>query len=180
MRITFGWEPGHIGLHTTLKGPWPHYMNLKVSWDGLWTLSFGLSQFYGHRSWLVCAVALRRPYRGLLCELIHRHVFIPKVNYPLQRLESLFIYLKMSAIYYDLNTSVSCMFWKDYTEYEILCHLLFYVTMVTFWMVLHMNKWADIVIDDGWVHPLAKTLPSLVSKCCHGWLKFDENLLGKW
>ena len=27
-------------------------------WDGLWTLSFGLSQFYGHNSWLMCEVAL--------------------------------------------------------------------------------------------------------------------------
>ena len=46
-------------LHTTLEGPWPHYMILKVCWDdGLWTLSFGLSQFHGHGSWLVCEVAL--------------------------------------------------------------------------------------------------------------------------
>ena len=28
-------------------------------WDGLWTLSFGLSQFHGHGSWLMCEVALR-------------------------------------------------------------------------------------------------------------------------
>jgi hypothetical protein len=29
-------------LHTTLEGPWPHYMMLEVLWDnGLWTLSFG-------------------------------------------------------------------------------------------------------------------------------------------
>ena len=27
-------------------------------WDGLWTLSFGLSQSYGHGFWLVCEVAL--------------------------------------------------------------------------------------------------------------------------
>ena len=33
-------------------------MILEVSWDGLWTLSFGLSQFHGHSSWLVCEVAL--------------------------------------------------------------------------------------------------------------------------
>ena len=26
-------------------------------WDGLWTLSFGLSKFHGHGSWLVCEVA---------------------------------------------------------------------------------------------------------------------------
>ena len=33
-------------------------MILEVSWDGLWTLCFGLSQFHGHGSWLVCEVAL--------------------------------------------------------------------------------------------------------------------------
>jgi hypothetical protein len=33
-------------------------MVLEVSWDGLWTLSFGLSQFHGHGSWLLCEVAL--------------------------------------------------------------------------------------------------------------------------
>ena len=33
-------------------------MILEVCWDGLWTLSFGLSQFRGHGSWLVCEVAL--------------------------------------------------------------------------------------------------------------------------
>jgi hypothetical protein len=49
---------GHIWLHTTLEGMWPHYMILEVSWDGLGTLSFGLSQFHGHGSWLVCEVAL--------------------------------------------------------------------------------------------------------------------------
>ena len=37
---------------------WPHYMILKVSWDGLWTLSFGVPQFHGHGPWLVCEVAL--------------------------------------------------------------------------------------------------------------------------
>jgi len=34
-------------------------MSLEVSWDGLWTLSFGLSQFHGLDSWVVCEVALR-------------------------------------------------------------------------------------------------------------------------
>ena len=33
-------------------------MILEVCWDGLWTLSFGLSNFHGHGSWLVCEVAL--------------------------------------------------------------------------------------------------------------------------
>ena len=39
-----GRGPGHIWLHTTLEGRWPHYMILEVPWDGLWTLSFGLSR----------------------------------------------------------------------------------------------------------------------------------------
>jgi hypothetical protein len=30
--------------------------------DNLWTLSFGLSKFHGHGSWLVCAVALSTPH----------------------------------------------------------------------------------------------------------------------
>ena len=50
--IAYGWGLGHIWLHTTLEGPWPHHMMLEVCWDGLWTLSFGLSQFNGHGSWL--------------------------------------------------------------------------------------------------------------------------------
>jgi hypothetical protein len=50
----FGWGPGHTRLHTTLEGPWPHCMILEVCWDDiLWTLSFGLSQFHGHGSWLL-------------------------------------------------------------------------------------------------------------------------------
>jgi hypothetical protein len=34
--------------YTTLAGPRPHYMILEVCWDGLWTLSLGLSHSYGH------------------------------------------------------------------------------------------------------------------------------------
>ena len=48
----------HMTSHYTW-GSWPHYyMILEVYWDGLWTLSFGLSQFHGHGPWLVCEVAL--------------------------------------------------------------------------------------------------------------------------
>ena len=41
--------------------------------------------------------------------------------------------------------------------------MVFYVIMVAFRMTLHMNKWMDIVMDDGWVHPLAETLSSIVN-----------------
>ena len=52
-------QPEHIWLHTTLEGPWPHYMIMEVCWDdGLWTLSFGLSQPHRHGSWLVSEVTL--------------------------------------------------------------------------------------------------------------------------
>ena len=56
---SIGWGPSHIWLHTTLEGPWPHYMTLGVCWDGLSTLSFGLSQCHGHGSRFMCEAALR-------------------------------------------------------------------------------------------------------------------------
>ena len=59
VKLTLGWGPSHIWFHTTLEDPWPHYMILEVCWDGLWTLSFGLSQFHDHGSWLACEVALK-------------------------------------------------------------------------------------------------------------------------
>jgi hypothetical protein len=58
IEMAFDWGLGHIWLHTTLEGPWPHYMVREVILEGLWTLSFGLSQFHGHGSWLRCEVAL--------------------------------------------------------------------------------------------------------------------------
>ena len=51
-------RPRHIWLHTTLEGLWSHYMILEVTWNGLRTLSFGLSRFHGHGFWHVCEVAL--------------------------------------------------------------------------------------------------------------------------
>ena len=77
LEIAFGWGSGHIWLHTTLEGPWPHYMSLEVCWDGLWTCSFGLSQFlHGHGSWLVCEVALR-PYAWTFL-ILQNTIFLQK------------------------------------------------------------------------------------------------------
>ena len=76
----------------------------------------------------------------------------------------------------------------NYTKYDIYCHMVFDVIMGTFWMTILMNKWANIGMDDGWVHPLVKTLHSLVSKLwwnivIDAW-NFDENhfylIIGKW
>ena len=45
IEIAFGWGPHHIRLHTTLEGPWPHYMILEVSWESLWTLRLSYHNF---------------------------------------------------------------------------------------------------------------------------------------
>jgi hypothetical protein len=58
-------------------GSVPHYMILEVSWDGLWTLSFGLSQFHGHGSWLVCEVALSQQRYALSVIRRNMDTFIP-------------------------------------------------------------------------------------------------------
>ena len=47
----------HMTSHYTWGSVTTHLI-LKVCWDSLYTLSFGLSQFHGHGSWLVCEVAL--------------------------------------------------------------------------------------------------------------------------
>jgi hypothetical protein len=63
----------HMILHytwgsvTTLDG-------FGVSWDNLWTLSFGLSQFHGHGSWLVCEMALRI-FLFFLVTYVHMYLF---------------------------------------------------------------------------------------------------------
>ena len=40
-------------LHTTLEGPWPHYMILEVSWDNFWSLLWALTIPW---SWLLACV----------------------------------------------------------------------------------------------------------------------------
>jgi hypothetical protein len=37
----------------------------------------------------------------------------------------------------------------SYTKYNIQCHMVFYVTMVTFRTTLLMHKWTNIFMDDG-------------------------------
>ena len=37
----------------------------------------------------------------------------------------------------------------SYTNYDLLCHIVFNVNMVTFWMRLHMNNFTNFVMDDG-------------------------------
>ena len=48
--------------------------------------------------------------------------------------------------------------------------------MVTFRMTLLMNKWTGIDMDDGWVHPLTKTLPSLLGNLWRYIVMNDWNL----
>jgi hypothetical protein len=62
-------------------------MILEVPWDGLWTLSFGLSQFHGHGSWLVCEVALSVQDKQSCCQWMANLGYYSFVN---QFLASLF------------------------------------------------------------------------------------------
>ena len=71
-----------------------------------------------------------------------------------------------------------------YTKCDIWCHMVVNVTMVALQRTLLMNKWTNIVMDEGWVYPLAKTLPSLVNNLwwnivMDDW-NLDEKTLGKW
>ena len=47
-----------------------------------------------------------------------------------------------------------------------------------------MNEWTDIVMDVGWIHPLAKTqffsCQQLVMKIAMGGWNLDEKSFGKW
>ena len=56
--------------------------------------------------------------------------------------------------------------------------------MVTFRVTILLNKWKNIVMEGGWIYPLAKTLPSLVNNLWQNivmddW-KLDEKPLGEW
>ena len=73
---------------------------------------------------------------------------------------------------------------RKYTKYDIWCHMVSNVIMVCFGMTLLMNKWTNIVMDDGWLHPLAKTQFAIVNNLwwiivMDNW-NLDETSLGKW
>jgi hypothetical protein len=59
IEVTFGWWHSHIRgtLHVRICDHTTWFWRC-VGTGGLWTLSFGLSQFRSHGSWLVCEVAL--------------------------------------------------------------------------------------------------------------------------
>ena len=69
-KMTFGWGSNHIWLHTILEDPWPWFWRYLGTAFGH-TLSFGLSQFHGHGSWLVSEVALNKWQRTLDCAKNH-------------------------------------------------------------------------------------------------------------
>jgi hypothetical protein len=50
IKIAFGWGPGHIWLHTTLEGPWPHF-------GGCFGTAFG-HFFLGSHNFMVTALGL--------------------------------------------------------------------------------------------------------------------------
>ena len=62
--------------------------------------------------------------------------------------------------------------------------MVFDVTMVTFQMTLLTNKFTNIVMDGGKVHPLAKAIPSFVSNLWWNIVMDDWDLdvksIAKW
>ena len=58
--------------------------------------------------------------------------------------------------------------------------MVFCATMVNFWMKLHINKWSNFVMDDGWVHMLAETLLSFVRNLRWNIVMDDWNLDEEW
>jgi hypothetical protein len=67
-------------------------MILEVCWDGIWKLSFGLSQFHGHISWLVCEVALSNG-------IIIGYWYITVINLPLNKLHRIKVWKVMVAMW---------------------------------------------------------------------------------
>ena len=58
--IAFGWEPGHIGLAHYTRGSVTAIHDFRgILGQPLDTFSFGLSQFHGHGSWLMCEVDVK-------------------------------------------------------------------------------------------------------------------------
>ena len=52
-----------------------------------------------------------------------------------------------------------------HAKYDVKCHMVFYVIMVTSWMTLLMTKSTNIVMEDAWVRPLAKPYLHLSATC---------------
>ena len=84
-----------------------------------------------------------------------------------------------SYTYYDGDEGVYFQYLVSTT-----LNMIFSVTAVIFRMTPLVKKWTNTVVDDGWVHPLAKPLPSSV---CNLWWNIvmdawnlDEKSLGKW
>jgi hypothetical protein len=141
------------------QGPWPHFMTLEVSW----TLSLGSHNF------MVTALGscVKWPllFTKSMFDMISSRIWVWSLS-----LEFI-IQSKLGPREVKVLSSMSfslpnCQQWTGiiscYTKYDIECHTVFYVTMVTFWTTLLMNKWSNIVMDDGRVHSLAKILPFFV------------------
>jgi hypothetical protein len=65
IEIAFGWGYGHVWLHTTLEGMLTTLHDFGGVLGRFLGTYFGLSQFHGHGSWLVCEVALTHENEGM-------------------------------------------------------------------------------------------------------------------
>ena len=82
------------------------------------------------------------------------------------------------AWWHSDSFAIGIAFVGCYTKYSI------YVTMEAFRMTFPTNKWTNVAMNDGWVYPLVKIPPSLVSNLwwnivMDSW-NLDEKSLAKW
>jgi hypothetical protein len=66
----------------------------------MWTLSFRLSQFHGHNSWLVCEVALRKALETRLRSTSHTRlnpVIIAFSDFSLVEMEAVQVHLTLEG-----------------------------------------------------------------------------------
>ena len=102
------------------------------------------------------------------------------------------IYWELDVLLIVINITSACLLILQ-LEYIVLANcvhywvwstlnMIFKVTMLTFWMTLRMNKWTNLVMDDGWAigQNANFTCQQHMMKYCHGYWYLDEKSLGKW
>ena len=97
--------------------------------------------------------------------------------------------IDLPKCYWNIRLKTKAVKWCC-TLFLVVEHIIWYLVSYgnlchhgNFQMTLLINKWTNIGMDDGWVHSLAKTLPSLVNNLWWNIVMDDqilnEKLLGK-
>ena len=128
-----------------------------------WHLSMKLSKKSALKAWFwtwVSVPTTNVDYHMCLWKFIVFSSFMPQWVEHLTYHTCCYNFLLASFIvFYQLCYITFFGVHTNYTTCDIECHMVLNPTMVTFRMTLLIDKCTNILMDDGWVHPLAKTLP---------------------